>query len=166
MTEQDPQIPALLVDLSKATAMKKIVSLLYLVLGKTGRTMLMGKHPATNIFIIELKGLLEQCLNCFKIRRHKTSDRQAFLSRMQLPCKSLHQFWNVVNGLAAKCDFGNQTQRSGYDIFILNMSNKQVQEKVCTDPKDDPAQRKNSQLPLKIVYGNKKDLNTRIRRQK
>ena len=50
----------------------------------------------------------------------------------------MHQFWNVLNGLAAKCDFGNQTEGLVYDIFILNMSNKQVQEKLCTELKDNP----------------------------
>ena len=27
-----------------------------------------------------------------------------------------------------------------YDIFVLNMANKQVQEKFCTEPKDNPAE--------------------------
>ena len=44
----------------------------------------------------------------------------------------------MLNGLAAKCDFGNQTVGLVYDIFILNTPNKQVQEKLCTEPKDKP----------------------------
>ena len=48
----------------------------------------------------------------------------------------MHQFWNVLNGLAAKCDFGNQTD----GIFVLNMANKQVLEKLCTEPKENPAE--------------------------
>ena len=72
------------------------------------------------------------------MRRNRTLDRHTFLSRKQKPSESLHQFWNVLNSLAAKCDFGNQTEALVYDIFILNMSNKQVQEKLCTEPKDNP----------------------------
>ena len=46
----------------------------------------------------------------------------------------------MVNGLAARCDFGNQTEGLVHDIFVLNMNNKQVQEKLCTEPKENPAE--------------------------
>ena len=45
----------------------------------------------------------------------------------------------MLNRLAAKCDFGNQTEGLVYNIFVLNMSNKQLQEKLCSEPKDNPA---------------------------
>ena len=54
--------------------------------------------------------------------------------------ETLHQFWNVLIGLAAKCDFGNQTEGLVYDIFVLNMGNKKVQENLCTEPKNNPAE--------------------------
>ena len=47
-----------------------------------------------------------------------------------------HQFWQVPNGLATRCDFGNQTEKLVYDIFVLNMENKQVQEKLSNGPKE------------------------------
>ena len=50
----------------------------------------------------------------------------------------MHQFWNIFNGSAANCDFGDQTQSLVYDIFIVNLSNKQVQEKLCNEPKENP----------------------------
>ena len=40
--------------------------------------------------------------------------------------------------MAAKCEFEGQTEGLIYDIFILNMRNKYVQEKLSTEPKDDP----------------------------
>ena len=46
----------------------------------------------------------------------------------------------MLNGPAAKYDFGNQTEGLVYDIFVLNMAYKQVQEKLCTEPKDHPAE--------------------------
>ena len=52
----------------------------------------------------------------------------------------LHQFWNVLIGLAARCDFGNQTEGPVHDIFVLNMINKQVHEKLCTEPNKNPAE--------------------------
>ena len=98
--------------------------------------MLTDKFPRINILLAQLNILLQNCNECFQIGRNRTLDRHTFLSRKQKPSKPLHQFWNVVNCLAAKCDFGNQAERLVYDIFILNMSNKQVQEKICTEPKD------------------------------
>ena len=99
--------------------------------------MLMDKFPKINI-LIQLSIPRQNCNDCFQMRRNRTLDRHMFLSRKQKPSELLHQFWNVLNGLAAKCDFGNQTEGLVYDIFILNMSNKQVQEKLCTESKDYP----------------------------
>ena len=61
-----------------------------------------------------------------------------FFSSKQQPAESLHQIWNNLNGLAAKCDFGEQTESLVYDMFVLNMSNKQAQERLCTELKEDP----------------------------
>ena len=44
----------------------------------------------------------------------------------------------MLNCLASKCDSGEQTQSLVYYIFVLNMSNKQNQERLCTEPKEDP----------------------------
>ena len=67
-------------------------------------------------------------------------DRHNFLSRKQKPNESLRQFRNALNGLAARCNFGNQTEGLVYDISVLNMSTKLVQEKPCTEPKATPAE--------------------------
>ena len=40
--------------------------------------------------------------------------------------------------MAAKCAFGEQTEVLIMDTFIQNMNNKNVQQKLCTEPKDDP----------------------------
>ena len=50
--------------------------------------------------------------------------------------------------MAAKCDFGEQTQSLVYDMFVLNMSNKQVQERLCTEPREDP----NAALQFAIAF--------------
>ena len=52
--------------------------------------------------------------------------------------ESLEQFWNSLDGLAAECDFGTQTESLVHDIFILNLKNQTVQEKVCTEHKAFP----------------------------
>ena len=137
-TENDPSIPALLGNLTVTTAAKKVVSLLYLSIGKTGRKVLTDKFPNTNIFVIDLAEILQRFTECFEVKRNRTLDRHSFFSRKLQPEESLHQFWNVLNGLAAKCDFGEQTQSLVYDMFVLNMSNNQVQERLCTEPRENP----------------------------
>ena len=45
------------------------------------------------------------------------------------------QFWNELNGLAAKCNFGGITESLVKDVFIVKMAKKHVQQKLCTEPK-------------------------------
>ena len=90
--------------------------------------------------LIELRELRRYCNECFQIRRNRTLYRHVFLSRKQKPSESQNQFWDALNGLAAKCDFSDQTESLVHDIFVLNMANKQVQEKLCTEPKETPAE--------------------------
>ena len=116
------------------------MSLLYLSIGNTGRKMLTDKYPHRNIFVIDLADMLERCRASFEMRRKRTLDRHAFLSREQQPGETFHQYWNIFNCLASKCDFGEQTQCLVYDIFLVNMSNKQVQKRLCTEPKDPAAE--------------------------
>ena len=79
---------------------------------------------------------IKHCAECFQPRGNRTLDSHTLLSRKQKATELLHQFWNILNGLTAKCDFGNQTEGLVYDIFVINMANKQVQEKIFTKPKD------------------------------
>ena len=124
-------------NLEKIPAKGKIVSLLYISIGKNARKMLMDKFPTINIWLIELRELMQNCNECFQIRRNQALDRHVFLFRKQKPSESLNQFWNALNGLAAKCNFGDQSESLVNDIFVLNMANNnsQVQEKLCTEPK-------------------------------
>ena len=117
--------------MTRKIAQRKVVSILYLSTGKVGLKMLMDKYTNINIFVVELNELLNKnCRNCFETRRNRTLDRHEFSSRKQKGTESLHQFGNALNGVASKCDFGNQSESLLYDIFILNMIYKQVQEKL------------------------------------
>ena len=115
-TEQDPTIPVLLGNFTVSTATKEVMNF-----GKTGRKMLTDKFKDTNIFVIELAEKLERCGASFEVRKNRTLDRHAFLSRKQQPGESLRQYWNILNGLASKCEFGEQTRSLVYDIFVLNI---------------------------------------------
>ena len=138
--QQTPRVRSMMGNLEEEPAKRKVTSLLYISIGKTGRKMLMNKFPQINNLRIQLAQLLKFCTECFQTRRNRTLDRHMFLSRKQKPTESLHLFWNVLNGHAAKCDFGNQTGGLVYDIVVLNITNKQVQGKLCTEPKDNPTE--------------------------
>ena len=48
----------------------------------------------------------------------------------------MRHFWNELNGLAARCNFGNITESLVKDVFIVNINNKDVQQKLCTESKN------------------------------
>ena len=52
--------------------------------------------------------------------------------------ETLRHFWNVLTGLAAKCEFDDQTNSLIMDAFIKNMHNKTVQQRSCTEANDTP----------------------------
>ena len=62
------------------------------------------------------------------------------MSRKQKENETLGQFWKELNGLAARCNFGNVTESLVKDGFIVNMNNKEVQQKLWTEPKDTNAE--------------------------
>ena len=129
---------ALLNNLDHAVAERKCVSVLYLSLGYAARKTFMDKYPKAKIAEISLRELMENCKETFDVKRNRTLDRFRFLSRKQTQTESLEQFWHSLNGMAAECDFGGQTENLVHDIFILNMRNLAVQEKLCTEPKNTP----------------------------
>ena len=82
-----------------------------------------------------LTDLLKNCKDCIEKPKNETLDWYKFLSRKQLEGETLRQFWNELNGLAAKCNFGGITESLLKDVlFIVNMTNKEVQQKLCTEP--------------------------------
>ena len=126
---------SLMGDLEEATAMKKVNSVLYLALGMAARKTISDKFPTTNIATTTLVELLQKCKDCFEKPKNERLDRFKFLSRKQNENETLKQFWNELNGLAAKCNFGTITESLVKDVFIVNMNNEEVQQKLCTEPK-------------------------------
>ena len=129
---------ALLKNLDHAVAERKCVSVLYLSLGAAARKTFSDKYPTAKIAEISLQDLMTNYKDTFDIKRNRTLDRFRFLPRKQMQTETLEQFWHSLNGLAAECDFGAQTESLVHDIFILNMKNLTVQERLCTEPKKTP----------------------------
>ena len=87
--------------------------------------MLMDKFPNINNLLIELRNLVQICTECFQTRRNRILVGLFSLEKAK-STETLHHFWNALNGFAARCDFGDQTEGLVHDIFVLNMNNKQV----------------------------------------
>ena len=134
--EGETRNKALLNNLEYEVAHRKCVSVLFLSLGSAARKTLADKYPTQKIAEISLRELLEKCDETFRVKRNRTLERFRFLSRKQLQSETLEQFWNSLNGMAAEFEFGKQTESLVHDIFILNMKNLAVQEKLCTEPKN------------------------------
>ena len=100
--------------------------------------MFKDKHPDLSVWTLGVRDMIERCRNCFHVARNRTLDRHKFLSRKQQSNESLQQFWHALNRLASRCELGEKTQTLVHDVFILNMNNKKVQEKLCVEPFNDP----------------------------
>ena len=135
-TEQNPRARALLGDMDEDPANKKVVSVMYLSLGEAARKLFKDKYPHTTLWNLKVRELMQLAADCFQVKRNRTLDRHRFFSRAQQPGESLQQFWHTLNGLAALCDFGEVTNTLVLDMFILHMNNKKVQEKLCTEPRE------------------------------
>ena len=85
-----------------------------------------------------LTEISDNCEQTFRKERNRTLERYRFFARKRQPNETLRQFWNALTGLAARCGFEKQTEILIMDAFIQNMHNKTVQERVCTEPIEQP----------------------------
>ena len=138
ITQNQPRVPALINNLNEQAAERKLVSVLFLSLGSAARKSLTDKFPEMRIATITLKDIKENCEQAFVKPRNRTLERYKIFSQKQQPKETLRQFWHTLTGLAARCAFGEQTESLIMDTFIQNINNKMVQQKLCTEPKDDP----------------------------
>ena len=123
-------------DMTGEADQRNVESLLWLSWRKVGRKFLMDKdHKVNSSSMSQMK---YWTADCFGTKRNRTLDCHAFFSRKRTENESLHQFWKVLYGVVPKRDFGNQPKSIIYEIFILNMEQKQVQEKNCIEPKATP----------------------------
>ena len=134
-TQQRPLQAALINNLNEETAERKTVSILFLSLGTAGRRSFTDNFPYMDVTTVAIREIKE---NCFIKHRNQTLDRYNFFTRKQQQNETLRQFWNVLTGLAAKCEIGEQTNSLIKDAFNKNMNNKTVQQRLCTEPKEEP----------------------------
>ena len=126
---------SLMGDMEEGAATKKAIIILYLSQGMAARKNLLNKYPTTKIATISLTDLIKSCKECFGKPRNETLDRFKLLSHKQKEGETLRQFWSELNGLAAKCKFRGITESLFKNLFIVNMNNKEVQQKMCNEPK-------------------------------
>ena len=137
-TTTNPRKKELMGGVEESIAEKKAVSFLYIALGEAARKTLLDRKPNMDIKATKLEDLLKECHDAFQKKRNRLMDRHKFLNRKQKEDENLEHFWHALNGLAANCDFGTQTTGLVYDICVSNMKNTVVQERLFTEPMDNP----------------------------
>ena len=78
--QQNTRQAALMGNLEETHAKRKVASLLYISIGKTGRKMLMNKFTQINILTIQLQDMARNYTECFQVRRNRTLERHTFTS--------------------------------------------------------------------------------------
>ena len=73
---------------------------------------------------VTLHEMQTNCDEAFNKPRNRTLERFKFVSRKQKEKETLRQFWHTLTGLAAKCEFADQTKSLVMDTFIQNKNNK------------------------------------------
>ena len=138
VTNETDRNKALSNNLDHSVAERKCVSVLDLSVGAAAQKTFTDQYPTVKIAEITIQTIMDNCKNTFDTKRNRTLDRFRFLSRKQKPSETLEQLWHSLNRMASECDFRDQTESLVHDIFILNMENLAVQEKLCTEPKASP----------------------------
>ena len=87
---------------------------------------------------MNLGDVMKEWQDAFQKKRKRRKDRHKFFKRKRKEGETLEQFWHALNGLASNCDFGSQTTSLVYAIFVSNMKNASVQERLFTEPKHNP----------------------------
>ena len=85
---------------------------------------------------MRLAEIQRNCEETFFTPRNRTLELFNIYARKQQKIESLRQFWNVLTGIATRCLFEDQTDSLNMDAFIQNMNNRTVQQKLCTEPKE------------------------------
>ena len=137
-TETQLRQAALINNLSEHAVDRKVVSILPLIIGRGGKESLSYKYPYMVVSAATLKGMINNCEETFRKTRSRTLERYTIFARKQQPNESLRQFWNALRGMAARCDFEQQTENLMMENFIQNLYSKAVQKRLCTEPKGTP----------------------------
>ena len=135
LTKTGNKDKSLMGDLDEMPATKKAISVLHPALGSAGRKSIADKFPTTNIATVSLPDLLKNCKDCFEKPKNETLDRLKFLSRI------VEELLERIKWTSSKVQFfGAITDSLVKDVFTVNMTNQDVQQKLCTEPKTTAAE--------------------------
>ena len=97
-------------------------------MGKRGQDELHNRKPHLDLATTRYPRVLDEFESVFRKERNETFETYQLLSRKQRDGETLEEFHSVLSGLAARCSLGR-------DVFIVNMSNKEAQMKLCRSTK-------------------------------
>ena len=112
-----------------------LISNLYLCLGEKGQDELHKRRPHLDLSTVRYPRIIDVLETEFKKERNETYETFQLLSRTQFINESLEQFHSVLNGLAARCNFGALENRILRDVFIVKMNNREAQKELSRSTK-------------------------------
>ena len=112
---------------------KKLKSQLYLALGREGQKCFSHKNPGKRILDINFAEFWELLKTTFMVTTNLTYERFKFFGRRQKKNESLEKFHEILSELAKNCKLGELESELVRDIFITNMRNVEIQNKLCVE---------------------------------
>ena len=109
---------------------KKLISQLYLALGREGQKCFSHKNPGKRILDINFAEFWELLKTTFMVTTNLTYERFKFFGRRQKENKSLEK---ILSELAKNCKLGQLESELVRDIFITNMRNVEIQKKLSIE---------------------------------
>ena len=115
----------------RLTTEQTLISNLYLCLWEKGQDELHKRNQHLDLSPTRYSRVLDAIEFDFKNERNKTYETFQLLARKKHIGEYLEQFYSVLSGLAARCNFGALETRIMRDIFIVNMINREAQNELC-----------------------------------
>ena len=134
-SQQNPRVRALMGDLEEEPANNNVVSVLYLSLGEAARKQFRDKFPHVTLWSFKVNELTKMCNECFWKKRNRTLDWHKFLFQNATNRRNPFPVLVCVERAGSPMRFRRDSTTLVLDMLI-HKTNKKVQEKLCTEPKE------------------------------
>ena len=108
-----------------------LISNLYLCLGEKGQDEFHRRRPHLDLSTTRYARVIDALETEFKKECNEAYETFQLLAKNQQIGESFEQFYSVLSGLAALCNFGALETRILRDVFIVNMNNRKAQNELC-----------------------------------
>ena len=110
-----------------SAANSRAAAILFIMLSEEGQRRYEQQLPHSDITEIEFEVLWHQLDDVFLMKRNVTVDRDSFFTRKQFENGTMEHFHAALTALAAKYHLRDLETDLVGDLFIINMSNLELQ---------------------------------------